>query len=222
MTSDNVPLLFAAFALIAASLSPVVVWIFTRRATIADRDEEHRRQDAVAAKAAEAAALLAQKQDEIAAQAAEAARLLNARQNEVAEIAAEAAKLLAKRQNEIAAQAAEAARLLVASNDKIATAAAEVGAETKASLNQIHTLVNSNLTTAQKHELEATKVLLVALRELMAVKEDRGIHISNESIAQIADVEQHIDELARDLAHKNNITEVAERNRQIEGGHKDG
>jgi hypothetical protein len=52
MTPDNVPLLFAAFALIAASLSPVVVWFFTRRATIADRKEEREHQDRIAAQAA--------------------------------------------------------------------------------------------------------------------------------------------------------------------------
>lgn len=209
VTPDNVPLLFAALALITASLSPVVVWFFTRRATIADRTAEHKRQDKVAAQTAEAARLLEQKQNQIAAQAAEAARLLVEKQDQIAEVAAGAARLLAARQDEIASQAAEAARLLVESNAKVASAAARVGAETAASLGQIHTLVNSNLTDAQHRELDATRAQLKAMRKVIDMKAERGQDASVDDIASVAAVERRILDLARDLTHKEAMTQVA-------------
>jgi len=61
---------------------------------------------------------------------------------------------------EVAAHAAKAAALLLAENKKVATAAEE----TKATLKDIHTLVNSDMTEARQGELSTTRLLVVALR----------------------------------------------------------
>jgi len=178
--TDQFGLYFGAFALIVASLSPLLVWWFTRRAALADRKDEHERQDAIAEKAAE-----------------------------VADVAAETARLLAARQDEIADQAAEAARLLVKSNEKIASVAAKLGEETTASLNQIHTLVNSNLAEAKHKELNATRAMLKAKLEVIDMKAERGQDASAEDIVSISEIEQRILDLAREVASTEVITKNA-------------
>jgi hypothetical protein len=78
----------------------------------------------------------------------------------VADQAAHAAALLLAAQRDIAAKAEEAAVLLKANT----TAVAATAVQTQGQLSQIHTLVNSNLTLANKLAMEATKAALVATR----------------------------------------------------------
>jgi hypothetical protein len=101
------------------------------------------------------------------------------------------------------------AALLLNSNAKIAKVAAGANAETAAALGKIHTLVNSNLTDAQKRELSATRVMLASMREVVTLKEDRGIPINAETDQAIQIAEDRIRELASDLVHKDTQTELA-------------
>jgi len=95
------------------------------------------------------------KEDDYARQDLVAARLMR-RQDEAESKAAE-----------VAAQAAEAARLLVVSNRKQEDIAIVTGAK----LDQIHTLVNSNLTAAMQDQLDARISNLALLTELAASKQ---------------------------------------------------
>jgi len=94
------------------------------------------------------------------------------------------------------------AQLLLDSNAKVANAAAHANAETTAALGKIHTLVNSNLTEAQKRELDATRLMLASMREVVTLKEDRAIAIDPETTEAIAIAEDRIRELAGALTHK--------------------
>jgi hypothetical protein len=190
--NENPAVLFAAAALIVAAISPLLTGFFARRALVNDRAEEHKRQDEKAQEAKKAADKLLRRQDEIAGMAAEAATLLQKRQAEVAE------------------QAKVAAALLIESNEKIAATAAATSRATAASLNAIHTLVNSNLTEAQNRELDATRAMLAAMREVMTLKEARGAEISPATIAAIETVEKRIAILAHDLSHKEVVTAVVD------------
>ncbi len=91
-------------ALVVAVIGPVILsWLTGRQRRAektqdaelrrAEKEEDWKRQDDVAAQAAEAAALLLQRQDAVAAQAAEAAELLLASNKEIADAAAEATKI---------------------------------------------------------------------------------------------------------------------------------
>ena len=68
--------------------------------------------------------------------------------------------------DDVADQAAKAAELLLASNKKVADAAATTAASQGDTLNAIHTLVNSNLTTSMEAELAATEAALLMMKEL--------------------------------------------------------
>jgi hypothetical protein len=154
----------------------------------AEKREDYRRQDLVAARAAEAAHLLEQRQEESDRQGAETA-----------------AKLL-ERQDAIAAQAAEAARLLVANNEQVASS----NADTKASLTQIHTLVNSDMTSRMESELAAKRENLVLLREVIELHRAAGREPTTEALATIDAVEAKIAELSNLLAERVAKTKIAE------------
>lgn len=172
----------ALFALLAASLSSplLVAWYQARRTR------------------------------EVALQAVLAAEILERKQTEVAAQAAEAAKLLAQKQTEIAAQAAEAAKLLLESNAEIAKEARVSQTQTVSRLDAIHTLVNSNMTAAMERELAATRAMLASMRDVIDVKEDRGIPVQPETRVVIAEVEKRITELVADLHYKKQQTDLAE------------
>jgi hypothetical protein len=104
----------------------------------------------------------------------------------------------------------DTARLLLESNARVARAAAAAQAETAMTLNTIHTLVNSNLTQAQTRELDATRAMLAAMREVVTLKEDRGVPIAQSTIDAVQQVEKRIGELARDLLYKKEQTAAAE------------
>lgn len=152
----------------------------------------------------------ARKTREVATQAVLAAEILERKQTEVATQAAEAARLLSEKQAEIAAQAAEAARLLLSSNAEIAKQARTSQIQTVSRLDAIHTLVNSNMTAAMERELSATRAMLASMRDVIDVKEDRGIPVQPETRVVIVEVEKRITELVADLHYKKQQTELAE------------
>lgn len=118
-----------------------------------------------------------------------------ARQDLVAERVTEAAD----KTREVAHQAAEAARLLVASNLVAAETAAAATALTNGKLDQIHTLVNSNMTAAMQAELDATRALLAMMREFRDFKATAGKPASRQALAAIEETERKVGELATTL-----------------------
>jgi hypothetical protein len=119
----------------------------------------------------------------------------NRRQDAVARQAAEAAALL-KADNE------KTAKLLLAANQEAAAMSAKADQATQAKLQQIHVLVNSNLTEAQERELAAMKALLVAMREVVALSRKLDVEPAATSLAEIANIEERIADLDRNLTHK--------------------
>ena len=122
------------------------------------------------------------------------------------------AERLMKRQDEaerkaadVADQAARAAELLVVSNRKQEEIAKVQGAK----LDQIHTLVNSNLSAALQDQLDARTATLVILRETVAAKQQFGISPSAETIAAIDANQIKVEELGAQLADRRKRTAEA-------------
>ncbi len=123
---------------------------------------------------------------------------------------------VAKKADEVAIQAANAARLLrdaqqvtIQATEKVAEATKEVArtaaisaAETHTQLNQIHTMVNSNLTAAWQSDLDQAKATLAVMREMAALKRSSGVDITPESLAAVASTEARIAELEATLADR--------------------
>jgi len=80
------------------------------------------------------------------------------------DLVADRAKQDSKRVAEVATQAAEAAKLLLQSNADVAVAAAEAAGTINGKLEQIHDLVNSNMTAAMESELVALQGWLHLLK----------------------------------------------------------
>ena len=76
------------------------------------------------------------------------------------------------RQDAVADQAAEAARLLLEANERVAAQTADALRITEGKLNQIHELVNSNMTASITDQLLANEQLLVALKLLAGSNND--------------------------------------------------
>jgi hypothetical protein len=155
---DNLYLAF--FVAASTAISPILMAWLTNRNRRQEKQEDYARQDAVAAKAAEAARLLAERQDAaeekaaaVARQAKEAARLLSNRQDQSADKAAEVAR-----------KADRTADLLLAANERVA-ANAEV---TSGKLDAIHILVNSKFTDALERTLKALVAQATMSREMIA------------------------------------------------------
>lgn len=134
-----------------------------------------------------------------------------ARQDLVADRVTDAADKAA----DVAKQAAEAARLLVASNALAAEAAVQTAAVTNGKLDQIHTLVNSNMDVALRAELGSKEEVLVMLREVMAVNTTAGRLPSPEALERIAATERKIAELRAVLTDRLAQTQIAQQ--QVEG-----
>jgi hypothetical protein len=127
------------------------------------------------------------------------------RQDAVAAQAAEAARLLLERQDQAASQSAERNRLLLEANDR----AAETAATTNGKLDQIHTLVNSNMTAAMQSELDATVALLDTLREVVALNEAAGRQPTAEAVGRIDAMQTKVDELSANLTDRLKQTTAA-------------
>ncbi len=111
-----------------------------------------------------------------------------------------------KRQDEVAAKADEAARLLLAANERVAKTAAV----TNGKLDQIHTLVNSNMTAAMKAELEATIEKLKLMRKIVARDKAENIKVLPEALEAIRSVEAKIGELTASLNDRLKQTQLAD------------
>lgn len=139
-----------------------------------------------------------------------------ARQDRVAKEAREQAQLLADRQTAIAAQADKTARLLLANQqstaaaaDEVARLAAENALKSDTKLDQIHTLVNSQLTAVRQAELDQTRTTLIILKRVTALAALRGEHADPLDLAAIERTEARITELEAILADRlNQLREV--------------
>jgi hypothetical protein len=94
--------------------------------------------------------------------------------------------------------AAKAAKELKTSNGRIAEAV-EV---TNGKLDVVHTLVNSNMTTAMQAEYDAVTRELAMMREVMELKQAAGGAPSPEALAAIKATEQQLKELAEALGDR--------------------
>jgi hypothetical protein len=98
------------------------------------------------------------------------------------------------------------------------TFVARQGKQTAAALAAIHTLVNSQLTTARAEQLDATRVMLASLRELASFKESQGVPVSPEAAEAIELAQQRVDELARAVVYKEAQTDIADAQTERERG----
>ena len=110
------------------------------------------------------------------------------------------------REDLVAVKAQEAAdRLLAAQEetirrtDEVAIQAETTATETKESLKEIHTLVNSDMTAARQNELTVTKALLVLMQKNVQGDKDAGLPPSESDLAAIDATEVRILELQQIL-----------------------
>lgn len=188
MPSDTVLLamIVAGSTAITGGL-PIIINILNNRALASKEERDYARQDVVAKRAEEAAL-----------RANEAARAARA----VADQAAEAARLLVQSQHAAAEKAAEVARLLVESNAKTADAAATSSAALERKVDIIHTLVNSQLSTAVQSEFDATKTVLILLLRVIDLEREAGREPSIESLAEVEATRKKITELQATVADR--------------------
>jgi Na+-transporting NADH:ubiquinone oxidoreductase subunit NqrC len=125
---------------------------------------------------------------------------------------------VAARVEAVAEKAAEVGDQVANRVEAVASKAAEVAAANTSRLDQIHTLVNSNLTAALQRELDATVVMQVALREVVALKRERGLEPDPESLAVLEDTRRRIEQLTRELEYKVKQTEAAAEQRKQASG----
>jgi hypothetical protein len=163
------PFYVSGFAMITAIAAPWIMAGQLNRNNRKVKEEDYRRSDAVAARAADDYKALLGKQEEVAAQAREAARLLAASTKE----------------------AQESAHL------------------TEAKLDQIHTLVNSNLTAAIVDQLDARKTMLTLLLETVESKKLVGSKPSPETLEVIAATKIKVAELEAQVADRMQQTNLA-------------
>ncbi len=182
-------------AIIVAIIAPAVMALLTGRQLRQGKEADWKRQDAVADQAAVAAELLLERQDAVAHKA-----------DLVAVQAAEAAKLLLERQDAVADQAAVAAELLVVANERVAKSAEEQAGK----LDQIHTLVNSNMTASMQGELDATVAQAVLLEEVIEMRREAGKEPSPETEAALVLTKKKVEELRAALDDRVKNTEKAD------------
>jgi hypothetical protein len=153
------------------------------------------------------------RQDEVAEAAEERERRgrdeAEAREKRAADAAEEREQRLVERSHRVAYQAAEAARLLLADNAQRAEVLAAAGTVTNGKLDQIHTLVNSNLSKAIEDQLEATEQQLILLREVAELKRAAGREPSPEATAALQRIEAKVAELRTQVADRAAQTKAA-------------
>lgn len=117
-----------------------------------------------------------------------------------------------RRQDEIAERVAEVARATAAS-----------AAATKTQLNgisnqatQIHTLVNSDMTSARQAELDQTRVVLAVLRRVVAVTVEKGLPPLPDDLIAIQEAVDRISELESILADRLTQLRLSEQERKEE------
>jgi len=182
-----------------AATTILTVWL-TGRQVRAGKDQDYKRQDEVAAQAAEAAKLLAERQDAAEAKA-----------DEVVRQAAEAARLNEERQDAIQKQTAEAAKLLLAANERVAEQSAHASEVTNGKLNQIHELVNSNLTVQMSENHQALMQQFILMKEIIRLNRLAGQEPSQEALDAAKAIAIRINELGAQLNDRAKATEIADK-----------
>lgn len=104
---------------------------------------------------------------------------------------------------------AQARREDWARQDAIADRQEKAAAANGSRLDEIHTLVNSNLTDAQRRELAATQAMLVTMREVVDLKRAGGLEPGPQSLQAIEMTQMRVDALEHDLERKLQQTEAA-------------
>ena len=233
-SSDLLPIILSATLAPLAVVAAAALSVFlSGKQRHKERQEDWKRQDDVAQKADDAvkaqaasAAQAAKKAEEVARQTAEAATLLAQRQDETAA----AARLLIDKQAQQAAEqanqavkAAADARLLLESNDRIARATADSADATtdllnktnnkiditKATVDVVHTLVNSKMTAEMESNLDAVKRLLAMMHEVADLHKAAGHDPTPEALADIEATTTRVEKLATDLAHRREQQDTA-------------
>jgi hypothetical protein len=102
------------------------------------------------------------------------------------------------------------AKSILDSNAEIGAQAVLANEKIGAALGSIHTLVNSNLTTARAEQLDATRVMLASLRELASYKESQGVPVSPEAAEAIKLATARVGALSRDIDYKIEQTVIAD------------
>jgi hypothetical protein len=74
--------------------------------------------------------------------------------------------------------------------------------KTAESLHAIHLLVNSNLLQAQQRELDASRISLHAMGEVVAMKEASGVEVLQETLEGVIALEEQISSLGLEVALK--------------------
>ena len=118
--------------------------------------------------------------------------------DEVAQEAAKAATRLSDSQKDAAKKAAEVADKLLTTNKEAATHAKNQTEK----LDEIHTLVNSNLTAAKQGELSAYRSNLVLMKEMMEMRRVAGTEPSAELLLEMRTLETKIAELNSQLVER--------------------
>lgn len=116
---------------------------------------------------------------------------------------------VAREAREVAAQAEKTARLLLenqqataAAADEVARLAAVNAERADVKLDQIHTLVNSQMTAARQAELDQTRAMLIVLKRVTALAALRGEHADPLDLEAIERTEKRIRELEAELAER--------------------
>jgi hypothetical protein len=113
---------------------------------------------------------------------------------------------LAARTKAVAAQVDKAADLLVKSNATVAQAAKE----TKGQLLAIHTLVNSNLSSALQERLDQTRISLTLMNEIVRLNRLAGEEPNDDARASIDATKATIAELEAQLRDRLAATKAVE------------
>jgi hypothetical protein len=106
-------------------------------------------------------------------------------------------------------QAADAASKLqaaqqetIARTNEVARLAAETARNQTAKLDQIHTLVNSDMTAARQSELDQHKAMLVVLQRVVSMAYAKGTDPDPADVQAIEQTRRRIDELEAILADR--------------------
>ena len=111
-----------------------------------------------------------------------------------------------KRQDEVAARLAAAQQATTARTEEVAAAVAESSAATDGKLDQIHTLVNSQLSTALRNELAALVALAALMADVIEIKRAGGLEPTEEALAALELTKARAAELELVLEERNGET----------------
>jgi hypothetical protein len=184
MIADNSTIYVSIIPSLLIAMSGLAVLYFGGKQRQMERREDWARQDSVAQKAEDAAAALVASQSLLAQQANDAAELLLVENKKVAEA------------------------VLVQTENSQAQVDATVRLEAKA--DQIHGLVNSNLTATMERELVALKAQCATLTEFIDFKkQELQKETSPETLVSLNILKDRIGSLERELTERERQTEQA-------------